>query len=413
MQKDSLGILVFIAVFISFPLTFASASETDCSLVKSAMHIASEIRGLEAKAKVPCKIQNKAEVESYLRETLEKKVPKQKLLNEEKLYKLIGFLPLSYDYQNGLIKLYTEQLGGYYDPDQDFYAMAGWMPEVVQMPIAVHELTHALQDQHYDLGKMMSQEDDFTDALLAKSAFVEGDATAVMIDFGRRGTGAAPLEKDKQVSGLVMQNLAGAMFSTGLHEAPPVLQAVLVFPYMSGLYFVHSLLTEGSYARVDKAYSKVPASTEQILHPEKYSKNEDQPRIIDEETIIKRFNLTPEQITYRDSFGEFMIISVLSSWLPKAQAQKAAAGWGGDKAVLLAPSPEQGAMGAAIWWLVWDSEADAEEFFTSISSAYEKRFAKTAVKEGDRLAVTSSELGLIEVTKEGEAVIVSIGMKNK
>ena len=149
------------------------------------MSTASRLRGLKVKREVPCRLQDKAQVERYLRSAIEEKVPKQKLELEGEMYRLIGAIPKDYDYLNGLVAVYTSQLGGYYEPGEEYYAMAAWMPGVLQMPIAVHELTHALQDQHYALEKFIDQKSESSDQLMAKSALVEGDATAVMIDYSR------------------------------------------------------------------------------------------------------------------------------------------------------------------------------------------------------------------------------------
>src|SRR5262245_43416516 len=111
----------------------AVADGVDCSIASSAMQYASNIRGLRTTRAVPCKLQNREDVERYLRATLKKKIPAERLRKEGRIFRLIGLVPKDYDYVNGLIKLYSDQLGGYYDPEREYYAMAEWIPAAMQM----------------------------------------------------------------------------------------------------------------------------------------------------------------------------------------------------------------------------------------------------------------------------------------
>ena len=242
----------------------------DCSIASSAMRSVSKIRGLAQRREVPCRVRNREEVESYLRATIERRVSAKSMAHEERAYKLLGLIPADFAYLEGLVALYTAQIGGYYDPEQRYYAMAAWLPQALQLPIAIHELTHALQDQHYHLAELMDEDRSDTDTLLARLALAEGDATAVMIDYSRQLRGQTALAKEKSVSGLVMQNVTGAMLTSSMTKAPSTLQALVVFPYLSGLNFVHQLLRHGGYRAVDRAFKRPPISTEEILHPQQY-----------------------------------------------------------------------------------------------------------------------------------------------
>src|SRR5688572_29322625 len=163
-----------IAAFTSIAGNIAQADE--CPVVAEAEKIASELRGLKQLKKVPCKRQNKDAVEKSIRKLLHEKVSEHKLKSEERLFKMIGFIPADYDYEEGMIKLYKEQIAGYYDPAKDFYVMVEdqFGGEANQKIVAIHELTHALQDQHFDLERLIHNEEFASDTLLARSAMVEG-----------------------------------------------------------------------------------------------------------------------------------------------------------------------------------------------------------------------------------------------
>lgn len=379
----------------------------ECSLVGTAFKIASDIRGLKIKDSVPCRLQNKAEVEKYLRDTIELKIPAAKLKNEERAYKIIGFIPQEFDYKNGLIKLYTEQLGGYYEPEGNFYAMASWMPGMMQMPIAVHELTHALQDQHFDLNALMGDQTQESDLMLARSAVVEGDATAVMLDYARQLSGQPSIAKEKSISGFMVQNIAGAMLSNALHSAPPTLQALLIFPYVSGLNFVHSTLKTDGFSGVNKIFKRLPESTEEILHPDKYQKGARDFREIPLEPGPEGYDRQGESSTYSDRIGEFMIAALLGSYLSPVEGSKAAAGWAGDRIQLFEPVGD--APGTVIWNTEWDTKADADEFFQALTSAYEKRFAVKATGTDNIRDFADKTIGELRVQQTGNKVRVVSG----
>jgi len=332
----------------------------DCSIAKIAIKQASEIRGLASKEDVVCKLQNKQEVERYLREAIASEVPKERIQAEGELYKILGFIPEDFDYFNGIIEMYLSQLGGYYDSSKNYYAMASWMPGIMQMPIAIHELTHALQDQHYNLDTLLDHKKGQSDELQAISALVEGDATAVMLDYSREQIGLSKMSEEQNVSGFMLQNLSGLMLSGNLKNTPGSLQAMMIFPYVSGLNFAHTLLQKGGYSSIDEAFLKPPTSTEEILHPEKYLSNEKSYQKVTQ-TIV-----TGDVPVFEDSLGEFFIVTLLKNWLDGDKASSAASGWGGDLVSLFEDK--------LIWKILWDTENDGEEFYKAIVEAYEIRF---------------------------------------
>lgn len=384
----------------------------DCSVATSAIDIASKLRNLSVLSTVKCLLQDRTEVEKYLRDTLSIKIPQQRIENEGRVFKSLGLIPLDYAYVDGLIQLYTSQLGGYYDPDKDYYAMASWMPDAMQMPIAVHELTHALQDQHYDLGKMIDPEHEVSDALMARSALIEGDATAVMTDYARKLGGQGSIANESSVSAFMMQNLAGAMLSSSLHEAPQALQAILIFPYVSGLNFAHHLLLKGGYKEIDKAFKKLPTTTEEILHPEIYFKGKKHYQDVPIPALPEEKGGKVGTLVFSDQIGEFVISTFLGSWVSPLEASKAASGWGGDR-VALYEMPGTNLLDKdrfiLIWSLYWDTEHDAEEFMSVLGTAYAKRFGRSRRGSANQHSFHEVEVGNVEVERKNSEVTVFIG----
>ena len=335
----------------------AHAAGEECRIATSSIEAAERIRGLTRKRPVPCFVHNADQVRGHLQSLLATKLPEGKLKLEEQLYKAIGLIPAEFNYAGGIIDLYVSQLGGYYDPDAQHFVMAGWIPAAVQGPIAVHELTHALQDQYFELSSFIDLKAMPSDALLARSALAEGDATAVMIDHARLQVGQLPIAREKNVEAVMMQNLMGASVMPGLEHIPDSMKAMLIFPYTSGLRFVHALLQRGGYRGVDAAFRTPPASTEEILHPEKYGQPPDF-EVLEDSGALAHVG-EGFKVLYGDTIGEFGISALLAiGSADRPAAARAAAGWGGDRATLLT----HGERTVLIWRLKWDTTADAAEF---------------------------------------------------
>jgi len=329
------------------------------------------------------------------------------MAHEERAYKLLGLIPADFAYLEGLVALYTAQIGGYYDPEQRYYAMAAWLPQALQLPIAIHELTHALQDQHYHLAELMDEDRSDTDTLLARLALAEGDATAVMIDYSRQLRGQTALAKEKSVSGLVMQNVTGAMLTSSMTKAPSTLQALVVFPYLSGLNFVHQLLRHGGYRAVDRAFKRPPISTEEILHPQQYLRARNSYRKLDPLPLQTQDQARLGEAVLTDTLGEFFISTLLSSLIPTNQAAQAAAGWAGDRLALYLPADRP--LGVLTWALVWDSAADAQEFYLSMAKFYEKRLEMAPEVIDSRMLWRNSPVGNVVLSLAGTEASLTIG----
>ena len=336
---------------------------------------------------------------------------KEKIAFEEQAYKMLGFIPLQYDYLNGLVQLYTEELGGYYDPEEKFYAMANWMPSTIQIQIAVHELTHALEDQHFDLEKILDSKTLTSDTLLARSALLEGDAIAIMLDYGRDLSGQKSIAEEGTVSMLMVQNISGSMLSHSLRKAPQALQATLIFPYVSGLHFTHALMKKGGYKQLNQAFVRLPETTKEILHPEKYLAGKKDFTNVPIKVPEEFSEYKVSEPIFEDRLGEFFITTLLSNWLKPKQASQAGDGWQGDKIALYKSEIEQDKRYLLSWEIAWDSEKDAKEFFNSIVLAYKIRFSQSPDTEAeDVLVFVTSDFAKVKLLIKGSRTFVLVGL---
>jgi hypothetical protein len=227
--------------------------------------------------------------------------------------------------------------------------------------LLAHELTHALQDQHFDLLRLLTERPYNFDRAEAAFAVIEGDAVAVQrrVERGAGASDPSPEEaaRAEDARFAVYRREFGALF-------PPLLTETFVFRYRDGVRFVETARRRGGGARAaDELFRRPPASSEQVLHPEKYFADE-RPR--DVRLDEAGFAGAGWRLLASTPLGEIGVRGLLLKGLNRREAERAAAGWGGDRAYLF----ERGGGAASelfVWRTVWDTAGDAQEFFRAYS----------------------------------------------
>lgn len=339
------------------------------------VQLVARLRGLQPKAPIPKEVESRDEIARYLTETVHKNYDGGELQHEGRMLQKLGLIPAGMNYVDFMLKLLTEQVGGYYDPAKKKFFIAGWLPGEAQKPIMVHELTHALQDQYFDVNAIMEKDrkshDD--DRALAHEALMEGDGVAVMFNYLLQPTGRS-FDQLPDLA-FVMRSQFWSMDSQYevFKAAPMFLKETLVFPYGYGAAFLQKVWAKDpSWAAVDKIYSDLPASTEQIIHPEKYLGLRDNPKAV---TLDDPSPLLGDKWkrTYTNVLGEFSVFLFLKQYLQEEQAKRAAAGWGGDQITLV----EDGTHDAVFAATTWDTPEDAAEFYSALGDWFQLRYPKS------------------------------------
>jgi hypothetical protein len=348
---------------------------------------------------VPCSVQDQKAVQAFIEATIKRDLAPQKLEMEQTAFRAIGMIPDDYDYAKSLVQFLVSQLGGYYDPREKRFVMAAWLPLITQETVAVHELTHALQDQHYSLDKFIDPKSDTSDQSLAHSALIEGDATAVMFDNEKRQNGLPPLSADESIDSIILQQVLG-MNVGGQGDVPDSLKAILVFPYTSGLRFVHAILRRGGYKALDAVYRAPPSSSREILHPDEYLAHSAQLQIPAPHDVP---GAAPDRAPeYTDVLGEFSISSLFAnSTKTRARGVQAAVGWLGDR---LAIFPKNSAGREVVWMTRWQSDADATEFYETYREFIQERYGISVAHERKDLTPTKSLL----IERDARTVVIRV-----
>src|SRR6266480_4220796 len=141
----------------------------------------SEIRELAILRPVKSGAQSRTEIERMLIKNLNEEMTPAEMHATEVSLRKFGLAPSDFEYRPFIIKLLTEQVAGYYDSKTREFHLADWLELEGQKPVMAHELTHALQDQHFNLRRFEKWPHGDSDAELAVHALIEGDATLAMM----------------------------------------------------------------------------------------------------------------------------------------------------------------------------------------------------------------------------------------
>jgi hypothetical protein len=252
-----------------------------------------------------------------------------------------------------------------------------------------HELDHALEDQAFGLPEGRGLDDD---GALAAQALIEGSATAVMGAYA-----------DDHLDPFELLAAAGTI-DDGADAVPDAIVEQLTWTYFGGQEFVTELVDlAGSWKLVDNALeNRLPASTEQVLHPRKYVLDERPSPVRVHGAALRERGW---QHADRQVLGEYGTSLMLGVGVDDATAADAAAGWDGDAYELWKRDGPLGAcdypcrdeLALVMSWR-WDSAREREDFDAAVATYVEDGLGGTIA--GD--ATWTVEGGAVALAAAGE-----------
>lgn len=369
----------------------------------------SKIRELPILRPVKSGAQSRIEIERMLVKNLYEQMTTSEMHATEVAYRKFGLAPADFEYRPLIIKVLLEQVAGYYDPVAREFYLADWLEVETQKPVMAHELTHALQDQHFNLRRFQKWPHGDSDAELAAHALIEGDATLAMMVY---------MAKNPLVALAFTRSLSSGVNTEQFNKAPRALRESLIFPYLQGSEWATVVYRRDGFAGMSAAFTKLPLSTEQILHPEKYLTYE-RPLKITLPDVSGLLNAAEKNPTSglpaaswhridADVNGEWGYYLLLDQFLnAPADSRRAAAGWAGDRyGVYEGANPGQ-VMIAHV--SAWDTDADAREFFDAYVKRTERRYPNANFLSETRNA-TPDTLKIWQTT-EGQVVMELRGLR--
>ena len=320
----------------------------------------SAIRGLKLENAIPRKLLTEEELQATVENDFFKDYSAEDAASDARVLSLLGLLPRDFDLLSFYQQLYSEQIAGYYDDElKAMFVVKNSGFTGVERDTYAHEFTHALQDAAFDFNGALNYTDEAcqedSERCAALQSLIEGDATLTE-SFWLQNYATQEDIRD-------LQSFYAGYESPVYDSAPVYMQEDFLFAYQQGLAFVQSLYDRGGYAAVDAAYtSSQPASTEQIMHPNRYPT--DIPAKVELPDLSAALGPAWEE-SDRNVMGEWYTWLILArgddaeSRLVDAKASAAAEGWGGDTYVVLEDTSS--AKTALLVRYTWDGSSDAAE----------------------------------------------------
>jgi hypothetical protein len=363
--------LLAIALSITSVTTDVTDQEAELTrltlLVEEVLPAVAELTGMPADEPVEVTVKTRAEFRDFLIRTVETEYPDEELYRRGRCLGGFGLLPEDYDLEAGLIDLIGEEAGGLYDPRGKVFCGISDLPPMLKSPmyqdmIVSHELTHALQDRVIDIVAESEVALKNLDYEYAFRAAIEGMATVVMVAYmNQLKLDQLPDTRSFMRGGFEQRSKDPNL--KVLYASPKYLREVMISPYAEGGAFVQAWLGANPERKLVSLFERIPASSEQVLHPEKYEEPDD-PTDIDLSAVD---GVIPESWNpfYTNTLGEFDLLTLFTLHdVTAPDAQDLASGWDGVR--FEAYDDEYGRL-VIVGSSVWDSEPDAAEFETGFS----------------------------------------------
>ncbi len=229
----------------------------------------SEITGLRPLKKVEPAFIHRDKLKAFLEDRMKEAVKPEEIRAEELTLKKFGFVPADFDLKKTTLDLLTEQAAAFYDyRKKKLFVLEGGTDEMQKIAL-VHELAHALADQHFHLEKFI-QNGKNDDNATARVAVMEGQAQWLMLEYMARKAGQS-LRTNPAMASVLNRMSDGSGADYGIIGSVPLyLKETLLFPYTAGMMFQQALVLKSGNAAFSEVFRHPPASSQQILHPEMY-----------------------------------------------------------------------------------------------------------------------------------------------
>lgn len=328
-----------------------------------------QVRGRKFERSVPASEIDQAELRRMLRGKIAEGFPAAPE-DTLKTYVALGLMEDAPNVLDKLIDLYASQVVAFYDPEpRRFYLVKGGEAALgtfdaaggegtAEKIVFAHELTHALQDESMRLDKRMKDLKENGDRGLALESLLEGEATLVMIRVALADLPGGEATEEMMAPLLSAGALEKANIPKGV---PDIFVEQLFFPYVDGTAYVRAAVKRGGWAEVDRLWKSPPASSAEILH------GPSTPPPVENLLPSNADALAPpgHRKLYTDALGEWTIRFLLRRTLPELEADRAAAGWRGDRIAFFTA----GRSIAYVWKVRCEGPGSAERLAAALAKA--------------------------------------------
>lgn len=366
---------------LTVALASAASSRTLFEQVGPILSDLSQITGWRVERNVPAQILSKQTFRHFMQARMKESNPKE-LRAEELTLKMLGLVPKDFNLADETVDLMSEQAAAYYDYQKKRLFILDSTPDGEEQRMAlVHELAHALADQHHSLGKFMREGPPDDDAASARQAVMEGQAnwlTFAYLSYHNGGKPEIPAPMLDQVSSSA--GAKGPEFPV-YTSAPLYIRESLVFPYNQGTRFQDAVYKKMGRRAFDEVFAHPPHSTQQIMHPDEYFEQVE-PSLPDPPTLDPLLGRQAREFrTLTDgALGEFDFSALLRQFVGEKEGADAAAHVRGG-AFRLYEHKREG-YPVLVYSSRWDSPAAARSYFNLYQRVLKAKWRKMDV-DGD------------------------------
>jgi len=407
MKKLVVALLLFVLCVVAWPQPSSPAADSRRVFVQIEQIMAElgTITGLKPLRPIRHDLIDKSGVRRFLEQRIREEIKPEELRAEELVLKKFGFVPADFDLKKTMVDLLTEQAAAFYDFRKKKMFVLESAPSMLQQVALVHEVAHALADQHFHLDKFVDSGNKSDDTATARQAVMEGQATWLMSEYMARRSGqslrTSPAILDFMVASAAMPAGQFPVFDA----APLYLKETLLFPYAQGMLFQHALVEKMDRAGFAEVYRRPPVSSQQILHPYKYFAG-----VVPAEPAMPELRTSGE---YKEliagAIGELDHKILLRQYAGQSEADSLAPNWSGGRYRLLEHKKDKRAV--LLYVSQWQSEESARAFFRACRRLLEKKWKRMEVRqETDRLVAGLGDDGHFLLTLDGPRVSSLEGM---
>jgi len=376
------------------------------------------------KHEVKRQLVSRDQVEAYVTKHTGEDEDAKRLRRSELVLKKFGLLPRDFDLGKFLVVLLKEQVAGYYDPKTRTVNLLDWLVADQQKPVLAHELTHALQDQSFNLEKYMkpadgdlakkkeitAQDIEDDEVSTTRQAVVEGQAMVVLVDYTLEPMGLSLKDSPQVVQSLKDGMLVGTSDAVQFRNAPIYMKEALTFPYRYGIDFIADLLIKGGK---EKAFADLfrnpPRTTRQIMEPQTYLSGEH----------LEPMNVPDFRQTFKNyerfdvgAVGEFDVAVLIDQYAGSQISNQLYPHWRGGYYYAVRPKGDPAAPLGLLYASRWSSPEKAANFAAIYALALSKRYLHVhdVLEDGKPPEVQTDHLDHLTgkrawLTEEGPVVI--------
>jgi hypothetical protein len=391
--------------FLPFLVFYATAGaacaqpQPACAEIGGITSELAEISGLKQVRPIDCESIARDQVRRFLEEHIKETVKPEEIRTQELVLKKFGLVPPDFDLKKTTVDLLSEQAAAFYDYRTKKLYVIGGAPEMAERTALVHELAHALADQHFGLKKFIDRTDKDDDATLARMAVMEGQATWLMTEYVARQTGRSLRDSPILLQIMVRASEMAASQYPVFQRAPLYLRETLVFPYTQGILFQNAVVEKLGQAAFSSVFRDPPVSTQQVLHPGKYfaGVRPAKPPLPEAKSLQGWRKLIEGDV------GELDHSILLRQYVGKDEAAQVAPEWRGGRFRLF-ESPRE-ARTALAYASEWSSPEAAARFFKLYQRVLQGKWKKLTVESesADTLAGRGDD-GYFRLRLEGALV---------